>query len=136
MIDLSRLSVKSSEQSMDRSIYQEEVLEHYRHPQNFGVLKNPTHTGAAENPLCGDSITLELRVKSGKVADIGFTGSGCALSTASASLFTEWMRDKSVEQLKKVKDKQLFKLIKVPITPARHQCVLLPLTALKRILDV
>ena len=120
----------------DRDIYREEILEHYRHPQNFGSIRKPTHTGTAENPLCGDTIVLELRVKGDKVDDIGFTGSGCALSTASASLFTEWMRGRTLKQLQSVKEAQLFRLIEVPITPVRHQCVLLPLAALKRILDV
>ena len=119
----------------DRDIYREEILEHYRHPQNFGAIRKPTHTGAAENPLCGDSIALELRVKGNKVEDVGFTGAGCAISTASASLFTEWLRGKTFTSLKKVKDEQLFRLIEVPITPVRHQCVLLPFTALQRILE-
>ena len=117
-------------------MYREEILEHYRHPQNFGAIKKPTHTSSAANPLCGDSITLELRVKGNKVEDVGFTGSGCALSTASASLFTEWMRGKTLTQLRKVKEAQLFRLIEAPITPVRHQCVLLPLTALKRGLGI
>ena len=117
---------------VDRDIYREEILEHYRHPQNFGAVKKKTHSVSASNPLCGDNITIELRVQAGKVNDVGFTGSGCALSTASASLFTEWLRGKDLAQLKKVKDAKLFKLIEVPITPVRHQCVLLPLHALKR----
>ncbi len=116
----------------DRDLYREEILEHYRHPQNFGSINKPTYTGAAENSLCGDNITLELRIKGNKVDDVGFTGSGCAISTASASLFTEWLRGKTLEQVKKVGEQQPFKLIEVPITPVRHQCALLPLKALRR----
>ena len=119
---------------MDRDIYQEEILEHYRHPRNFGAIKKPTYSSSAENPLCGDSIVLELRIKRNKVDDVGFTGSGCALSTASASLFTEWMRGKTLAQLRKAKPSQLFHLIEIPITPVRHKCVLLPLKSLQRAL--
>ena len=118
----------------NRDIYREEILEHYRHPRNFGAIKNPTHTGSAENLLCGDSIVLELRIKRNKVDDTGFTGSGCAISIASASLFTEWIRGKTLKRLRNVKETQLFQLIEVPITPVRHQCVLLPHTALRRAL--
>ena len=120
----------------DRDIYREEILEHYRHPQNFGSIHKPTHTGAAENPLCGDSIVVEWRVKGNKVNGVGFTGAGCALSTASASLFTEWLRGKTLKQLQHVQPSQLFRLIEVPITPVRHQCVLLPFTALRKVFEV
>lgn len=118
---------------IDRDIYREEILEHYRHPQNFGALAKPTHTGAAVNPLCGDGIVLELRIKGKRVADAGFSGSGCALSTASASLFTEWLRGKTIGQLTGAKEELLFRLLKAPVTPMRRECVLLPLTALRKI---
>lgn len=117
---------------MQEDLYREEILEHYRHPQNFGPIAAPTHTGSANNPLCGDSVVLELKIKGKKVADVGFTGSGCALSTASASLFTECLRGKSIAQLKNVEEKKLLQLIEIPITPIRQQCVFLPFRALKR----
>lgn len=120
----------------ERDIYREEILEHYRHPQNFGPIAAPTHTGSANNPLCGDSVVLELNIKGKKVTDVGFTGSGCALSTASASKFTQWLRGQTMKQLKNVKEDQLFRLIEVPITPVRHQCVLLPFTALKKLSEL
>lgn len=121
----------------DRDIYREEILEHYRHPLNFGTLKKPTHSASSANPLCGDRMSLQLRVDSkGVVREAAFEGSGCALSVASASLFTEWMRGKNLKLVKKIGESQIQKLIKAPISPARLYCALLPLTALRKILDV
>ena len=123
--------------AIDRDIYREEILEHYRHPMNFGALKNPSLEAGAVNPLCGDSISLQLRVDSkGTVQDVRFNGSGCALSIASASLFTEWLKGRTFRQLQKVRPSQLQKLIKAPISPARLYCALLPYTALRKIFDV
>lgn len=121
---------------MDKNdIYREEILEHYRHPLNFGTLKKPTHSASSANPLCGDRMSLQLRVDSkGVVREVAFEGSGCALSIASASLFTEWMRGKNFQRLKKVGESQIQKLIKAPISPARLYCALLPYTALKKLI--
>ena len=121
----------------ENDIYREEILEHYRHPLNFGALKKSTHSASAANPLCGDHISLQIRVDSNSIVrEVAFDGSGCALSIASASLFTEWMRGKTLRQLQKVRPSQPQKLIKAPISPARLYCALLPYTALRKIFDV
>ena len=114
-------------------MYREEILEHYRHPLNFGTLKKPTHSASAANPLCGDRLTLQLRVDAkGIVKDVAFEGSGCALSIASASLFTEWMKGKSVNNVRKIGEAQIQKLIVATIGPARLRCVLLSYEALQK----
>ena len=113
-------------------MYREEILEHYRHPLNFGTLKKPTHSASVANPLCGDHLTLHLRVVKGVVKDVAFEGSGCALSIASASLFTEWMKGESVRKVQKVGEAQIQKLIEAPIGPARLHCVLLSFSAFQR----
>ena len=114
-------------------MYREEILEHYRHPLNFGTLKKPTHSASVANPLCGDRLTLHLRVDSkGIVKDVAFEGSGCALSIASASLFTEWMKGKNVRNVLKIGESQIQKLIEAPIGPARLHCVLLSYAALQK----
>jgi nitrogen fixation NifU-like protein len=120
----------------ERDIYREEILEHYRHPQNFGALKKPDLSAFAANPVCGDEITLELKLKKDVVADVGFQGSGCALSIASASLTTQWMRGKKVSVLKKVTPEFLEKLFKAPVGPARLHCVHLPYVALRKVLEL
>ncbi len=116
----------------ERDIYREEILEHYRHPQNFGALGKPDFSAFATNPICGDEITLELKVRKNVVTDVGFRGSGCALSIASASLTTQWMRGKKVSALKKATPEFLEKLFKAPVGPARLHCVHLPLSALQK----
>ncbi len=119
----------------ERDIYREEILEQYRHPHNFGALEKPDASAFAANPICGDEITLELQVKDGSVADVAFKGTGCALSVASASLFTEWMRGQKIAALKKVTPEFVEQLFKAPVGPARLHCVHLPLGALRKALD-
>ena len=70
-------------------LYQEILLEHNRRPRNFRTLDDPTHQADGFNPLCGDQISLQLKVGDGKVYDVGFQGHGCAISRASASLLTQ-----------------------------------------------
>ncbi len=80
-----------------RELYQEVILDHSRNPRNFGRLENANHEADGNNPLCGDQITLFVRTEDGIVIDISFEGSGCAISTASASLMTEALKGKSIE---------------------------------------
>ena len=70
------------------SLYQEMIIDHARSPRNFGELEGATRTVEAVNPLCGDQLTLSVQLTDGAVADIAFTGAGCAISQASASLMT------------------------------------------------
>ena len=85
-----------------RQLYQEVILDHSRNPRNFGVLDEADHEAAGNNPLCGDQITLYVNTSDGVVTDISFEGSGCAISTASASLMTEALKGKSVEEAKRI----------------------------------
>lgn len=81
-----------------RELYQEYVLDHGRHPRNFHVVPHATHSADGYNPLCGDKITLRLVIRGDVIEDIGFTGSGCAISTASASTMTEAVKGKTVRE--------------------------------------
>lgn len=78
-----------------RDLYQEVVFDHYRKPRNFGCLANANRRAEGDNPLCGDRIKVYLTVENGFVSDVGFEGTGCAISTASASLMTEALKGKS-----------------------------------------
>ena len=78
-------------------LYRDYILEHYRRPHNFGVLDDPTATYEGANPLCGDRITMMLGIKDGIVSEVAFTGRGCAISQASASLLTDEIKGKTVE---------------------------------------
>lgn len=75
-----------------RDLYQEVVFDHNRHPRNFRVMDDATQTIEGHNPLCGDRITLYLKLVDGRIEDVSFQGAGCAISTASASLMTEIVR--------------------------------------------
>jgi nitrogen fixation NifU-like protein len=74
---------------MLNDLYQEVILDHNRRPRHFGALADATHTADGHNPLCGDKLSLTLRVNEGVIADAMFQGSGCAISKASASLMTD-----------------------------------------------
>ena len=81
-----------------RELYQELILEHSKKPRNFRVLEHSNHTAEGFNPLCGDKIKLYLDIEKGIVKDIGFQGSGCAISKASASMMTASIKGKTVSE--------------------------------------
>ena len=79
-------------------LYQEVILDHNRRPRNFGSLEGSNRAAEGDNPLCGDTIHLELRVEGDKIREVAFEGQGCAISTASASLMTDAVKGKTVEE--------------------------------------
>src|SRR6185436_7451702 len=81
-----------------RELYQEIILDHNRKPRNRGDLNGPTHQADGNNPLCGDQVHVYLKLKHDKIEEISFVGSGCAISTASASLMTEVLKGKSIAE--------------------------------------
>jgi nitrogen fixation protein NifU and related proteins len=83
-------------------LYGEMILDHNRRPRNFGPLDGATHSARGDNPLCGDRVTIYLRVVDGGIEEIKFEGVGCAISTASASMMTEALRGKSLEEAQRV----------------------------------
>ena len=88
-----------------RELYQEVILDHSRHPRHFGALEHATHKAEGYNPLCGDRVTVMLVLdESGRVADIKFQGKGCAISQASASMMTELLAGRTVEEAEKLMD--------------------------------
>lgn len=88
-----------------RELYQEVIFDHYRQPRNYGQLVNANRKAEGFNPLCGDKVKLYLQVENGVIADARFEGSGCAISTASASLMTEIIKGKSTQQALDLLDK-------------------------------
>ncbi len=85
-----------------RELYQEVILDHSRHPRHSGALEHPTHKAEGYNPLCGDKVSVTLDVKDGRIADIRFTGKGCAISQASASLMSEMLAGRTLTDAEKL----------------------------------
>jgi len=81
-----------------RSLYQEIIVDHNRRPRNFREIPDADRTANGDNPLCGDRLTVYVKVQGGEIRDIGFVGNGCAISTASASLMTEALLGKTEQE--------------------------------------
>lgn len=82
-----------------RELYQEVIFDHNKSPRNYHGMEHPSHVARGHNPLCGDELTVYLRVQDGVVAEASFVGQGCAISTASASLMTEAVRGKPLDEV-------------------------------------
>jgi|SRR4051812_6834950 nitrogen fixation NifU-like protein len=85
-----------------RDLYQEVILDHTRHPRNFGTLANANREAKGHNPLCGDQVSVYLQMEGDRIRDIAFQGSGCAISTASASLMTEALKGLTVGEAREL----------------------------------
>jgi len=106
-------------------LYRDYILEHYRRPHNFGPLEEPSVTREGSNPLCGDRITIQLGVRDGVVERVGFTGRGCAISQASASLLTDEIKGKPLDAVRGLGADDLLDLLGIEISPARLKCAML-----------
>jgi nitrogen fixation protein NifU and related proteins len=115
-------------------LYRDYILEHYRRPHNFGVIADPTASHEGANPLCGDRITMMLGVRDGVVERVGFTGRGCAISQASASLLTDEIKGKPVAQVAALNGDDVLELLGIDISPARLKCAMLSLDTLQQAL--
>jgi nitrogen fixation NifU-like protein len=113
------------------ALYSDVLLDHFRHPRNYGSLVAPDVSHEKFNPLCGDRIRIELKLDQTTIAEARFKGDGCAISTAAASLLTELVTGKQLDTVTAVTDDQLIALLASDIQPARRQCALLPLEALR-----
>jgi nitrogen fixation NifU-like protein len=113
-------------------IYREIILDYYRNPRNFGKIESPDISLRESNPLCGDEIEIHVKFDGDKVKDIKFNGKGCAISQASASMLTEMVMGKSLEEMKKVGKEDILESLGLPnLGPARIKCALLSLKTLK-----
>lgn len=121
-------------------IYRDLILDHYRNPRNFGTLDQPTFSAEEENTSCGDRIRMDVTVNGdgseAVVAGIRFSGEGCAISQASASLLTERVKGRTVAEVMQMSGDSILEMLKTTLTPSRVRCAVLPLevlqTALKR----
>jgi len=109
------------------NLYRDFILEHYRNPHNQGVLDPHDLHYADSNPTCGDEMSMTLRLAADQrtVEDVAFEGRGCAISQASASILTDELRGKTVDELQAMHPQELLDELGVPIGPARLKCALL-----------
>jgi len=114
-------------------LYREIILEHWENPQNYGIIKNADFDVSDANLLCGDELRLTGKFANEKLTNIAFTGDGCAISKASASLFTETIKGKSLDDIKKIKEKDVLDLLGIALTPARIKCALLVYNTFKNV---
>ena len=112
------------------SLYKEIVLDQYKDPHNFGTLDPADYTAEDSNPLCGDQIRMDLRVEDGIVTDVKFNGRGCAVSIASASILTDMVLGRPLEEVRQISKDELLDEIGIPVSPARMKCATLGLTVL------
>ncbi len=113
-------------------IYREIILDYYRNPRNYGKITNPDVAQRDSNPLCGDELEMHLNIKDNKVADVKFTGKGCAISQASASMLTELIMGKDFDYVKKLSKEDILDNLGLhDLGPARIKCALLSLKVLK-----
>jgi len=116
---------------MATDLYREIILDHYKNPRNRGVLDPHDFSAEDVNPLCGDEVRIDLRVKDGKVDEVKFSGRGCAVSQSSASILTEMVEGKTLAEVKAIGKDELLDEIGIPVSPARIKCALLGLKVLK-----
>lgn len=113
------------------ALYSEKLLDHFRRPRNYGSLTAPDIRYESFNPLCGDRIRIEVKIENRSVKDVRFKGDGCAISIAAASLLTELLLTRELHTILNISDEQLIAALESDIKPARIQCALLPLDALR-----
>lgn len=113
-------------------MYQENILDHYKSPRNFGKIENATVHHHEYNPLCGDELDMFLVIdENKKIVDVKINPHGCAISVASASMLTEEIKGKTIEELKKLSKENILEMLGIPISPVRLKCALLSLDTLK-----
>lgn len=117
---------------MDESIYREQIIDLYENPLNYGELDPADISYEEDNPLCGDVVRIDIRLdENQRVKEILWSGDGCAISQASASLLTEEVKGMTLDEVKAFPKERLLELIGVPLSMARVKCALLSLKVLK-----
>jgi len=117
---------------MAQTPYRERILDHYRHPRHRGHLEAPDLIAEGDNPVCGDRVRFELRLnEQGRVAEAAFSGEGCVISTAAASMLAEHIHGRSLAELNSLTKEDILRLLGIELGPARIHCALLPLEVLQ-----
>ncbi len=116
---------------MSIDMYQENILDHYENPRNFGHLKKYDINIGDSNPVCGDKFNFEMNFEKNKIKDVKFSGHGCAISTSSASMLSEKIKGLPLKEIKKMEKKDIIDMMGIPISHVRIKCAMLPLKIIK-----
>ena len=113
--------------SMGSDMYREQILDHYRNPRNHGKLEDPTFSHIGENPMCGDEIRVDVMLEDdGETIEyVAFSGDGCAISQASASLLTQELPGTNLEELAEMDRDDITEMLGIEISPMRIKCAVL-----------
>lgn len=117
------------------TLYREQLMEHYKNPSNKGTLNDSSVDVNMSNPFCGDVVDLKLKIEDEKIVDVSFDGPACAVSVASSSLVTDWIKDKTLEEAKELEKDEVLEMLGVELTTSRVKCATLILEALKEAVD-
>jgi len=112
--------------------YMEHIMDHYKNPHNKGKLKKLDIKNKEKNPACGDEIEINVKLKKGIIHDIRFDGYGCAISQAAASLVTDFVKGKNVNDVLKLTKQDVLGLLGIDVAPMRIKCAMLGLRVLQR----
>lgn len=113
-------------------LYREQILEHYKHPQNWGELDDPDLEFEDSNPLCGDELKVQIKLDGERrIADLRFSGHGCAISQASASIASDEVKGMPIDELLQLDRSFILGLLGIDISATRMKCALLSLKVLK-----
>ncbi|KXK10020.1 MAG: iron-sulfur cluster assembly scaffold protein [Candidatus Dojkabacteria bacterium] len=115
-------------------IYREFLLDHYQNPRNYGEVIDADVIIEAENLSCGDTLKLFLKRNGDIITEAGFTGEGCAIAIASASIMTEWLQGRTIKEAEDFKLDDLMQLLQVELTASRSKCAALSIDALEKAL--
>jgi nitrogen fixation protein NifU and related proteins len=111
--------------------YRENILDHYKNPRNHGHIDHPSAAAEGVNPLCGDELSVELKVEDGIVTDLRYNGRGCAISQASASMLSDVVMGKPIDQLASISKEDVLEELGIPLSPIRLKCAMLSVGVLK-----
>ena len=113
--------------SMGSDMYRQQILDHYKNPRNYGDLPDATYSHIGENPLCGDEIEVDVKLGDDEetIERVAFTGDGCAISQASASMLSEFVHGMTLEEVYDLDTDDVLDLLGVEVTPMRVKCAVL-----------
>lgn len=111
-------------------LYSKKLIEVFTHPKNVGKMENPSSVGTYQSPVCGDMLTIYLKVRNGRIADASFETFGCMVSVAISSVVTEWAKNKTLEQAEKITEQDIIQAVG-GVPPVKEHCLAMSIQALK-----